>query len=72
MTTCPVPSCTGEVPAGKLLCLQHWKRVPVAYQRQVLITWRNFQASPAGTHRLRWAKKYRVARDRALEAVSHG
>ena len=67
---CPVPNCSHEVPRGRLLCLKHWCAVPVPLQRQVLITWRNFQSAKGGTLLVRASKAYRVARQNAIAAVS--
>lgn len=43
---CPVRGCVTPVPDERLMCLQHWRKVPKDVQDQVYRTWSQRKAAP--------------------------
>lgn len=66
---CPVDGttaqCGANVRPGKIMCPAHWARVPKATQRDVLRTWKLFQA----TDSMEAWDAYALARRAALDAA---
>ena len=64
---CPT-GCGRRVADGMLMCKPCWRRVPGSLQRDVYNTWRKVEAGkgPDVTH----LRKYRAARDAAIQAVT--
>jgi len=56
---CPVPGCPAEREGTKLMCLTHWRLVPISIQREVWSYWRN-----------RNMAEYWPARSRAIDAAA--
>lgn len=40
---CPISDCARRVPAGKLMCAPHWRRVPREVQREQYAAYRAWQ-----------------------------
>lgn len=38
---CPVAGCSEPVASDKLMCWEHWRRVPVVLQRMIYRLWNN-------------------------------
>ena len=55
---CAAPGCTIDCPTDKLMCLPHWKRLPLDLQRKVYATWNRVRREP---------EPYREAREEAVE-----
>ncbi len=55
---CAAPGCTKLVDNDKLMCVGHWKALPLDIQREVWLTWRRVHRDP---------NAYRVARQRAVD-----
>lgn len=62
---CPAEGCSRSVRAGHLMCLIHWRGVPVELQRAVWRTWRAWGKEPTNEA---W-EAYRTARAEALMSV---
>lgn len=63
---CAAPRCVKTVPADKLMCVGHWRRLPRDIQGKVWRTWRNVRRDRGA---------YEEARDEAVawhEAHSGG
>ena len=66
--TCPVPSCVTAKNPSHLMCLAHWRMVPVALQQAVLVGARAM-ARTTRVETLGAARVWRDARDQAVKAV---
>jgi len=60
--TCPATGCRRQLPYHMLACAAHWRRVPLAVQRQVYRTWAQ-GAMPN-------AEAYLAARQAAIDAMN--
>jgi hypothetical protein len=67
-TGCAV--CATSVPAGRLMCLAHWRLVPSPLQMAVNRTWRNFQVAKTPEQRRARLQLYRDARSAAIDCIS--
>lgn len=71
MTPCKVPNCPNKVRGGHLLlCLAHWRAVPLRLQMDVQRSWRNFEQATKPNMQLACLRAYRAARDEAIAAVT--
>lgn len=69
-TTHACAVCERQVPAGKLMCLMHWKLVPHEQQRAVYRGWARYQHSSGGMgSRLQALRLYNAARDAAVASA---
>lgn len=57
--------CGARVPGGRLMCVDHWRRVPPHLRTPVLSTWRRWSHTHDPDD---WAE-YLVAREFALDSV---
>lgn len=63
--TCHAEGCRAEVPPRLLMCLRHWRMVPVRLQREVWRTYRKGQEIDKCP-----SEDYLVAQRAAVEAVA--
>lgn len=63
---CAAEGCRRAISAGKLMCLAHWRLVPLVVQANVARAWRTVLASPLG---LVEREAYKRARQEAIDAV---
>jgi len=61
--------CAKAVPRGRLMCVAHWRAVPLQMQRDVWRTWGAFQNRQGPHHALRLLNEYRQAADAATGCV---
>jgi hypothetical protein len=61
---CPVAGCEEQMPQSKLMCLTHWRAVPMPLQREVNRTWR------VARNDVQYWQEYLEARQAAIESVS--
>lgn len=52
---CAVEGCKAKAKAEQLMCLSHWKGLPLELQRTVNATWRRFRFEPQPYHEARAA-----------------
>ena len=65
---CPIDGCGWAIGDDKLMCLAHWKLVPMPLKTKVSATWRNFsRARPA--NRLNFRRPYLEAKQAAIDSV---
>jgi hypothetical protein len=65
MNTCAARGCARSIKPGLLMCAPHWYLVPKSVQREVLNTWRAFNASKSSDA----LAAYRAARQKAIDAL---
>ena len=66
------PLCSAPMSPNAILCLTHWARVPMAYQRQVLVRRNQVARALSGANPMllaKAAKLYRQACETAVESV---
>lgn len=62
--------CATSVPAGRLMCLAHWRLVPTPLQMAVNRTWRGFQVAKTPELRRSRLQLYRAARQAAIDCIT--
>lgn len=62
--------CAAPVVHGKLMCLAHWRAVPLPLQMAVNRTWRGFNVAKSPEQRLQRLAAYRAARNAAIDAAA--
>lgn len=67
--TAQCSACGKTVPRGRLMCVAHWRLVPLPMQRDVWRTWGAFQRRQDPTGALRLLSEYRQAADAATGYV---
>ncbi|MGH6887957.1 MAG: hypothetical protein ACREHF_01970 [Rhizomicrobium sp.] len=65
---CPIPGCPQMHAVNQLMCKRHWFRVPVILRNAVWDTCREMQRRH-DAEALDAIRRYRDARDQAIEAV---
>jgi hypothetical protein len=64
--TCSAVGCQHLVSVRMLMCIDHWRMVPVQMQREILASWRVRRARPRDAAAIERHEKARAA---AIEAV---
>lgn len=62
--------CAAPVVHGKLMCLAHWRAVPLPLQMAVNRTWRGFKVAKDREQRAQRLAAYRAARHAAIDAAN--
>ena len=66
---CEVPLCGASIPAGKLMCLPHWKEVPRPIRQRINQAWRTVRGRGTRAYRQAALADYRQAVAEAVTAV---
>jgi hypothetical protein len=69
MKPCAVPGCCSPTIDGKLMCLPHWRGVPIYLQNAVYRTWSVFMRATKPNRKVAALRAYRNARDAAVAYV---
>lgn len=67
---CDVPNCNALKLPGKLMCLAHWKAVPMPLQLAVYRSWASFKRARKPNFQSAALRAYRKARDAAIASIT--
>jgi hypothetical protein len=70
MSTCPVNGCGAPCLKDKLMCLKHWRQVPLSVQFNVYRCWATLRKCKAPNLRMAASRAYREAREQALKVFN--
>lgn len=69
--SCAVPNCTRATSKGKLMCLHHWRLVPLRVQFDVYRTWGVFKRARGRNFKAAAARAYLKAKNAAIAYITN-
>lgn len=67
---CPAPNCIAHVLPDKLLCVDHWAKVPSDLQLAVYRSYANYKKARKPNMRLAASRALRKAQQQAIESLT--
>jgi hypothetical protein len=69
MKPCEVPGCERMVGRERVMCADHWRRVPLLLKAEVNAAWANRRFATGGPHYAGAARHHEEAKRKAVAAV---